>query len=156
MRKCRTCGVPAGAQAYSLNFTAVPNGPLAFLSTWPTGQSLPLVSTLNAPTGAVTANAAIVPAGTNGSIDLYVYNSADVIVDINGHFAAPGVGGLSLYSVTPCRISDSRYPAATHAHLAGDQQCMRHPVRREGVYPERDPASPSNDASVAIAATSNR
>ena len=62
------CGVPANAQAYSLNATAVPSGPLGNLTLWPTGQAQPLVSTLNAPTGAVVANAAIVPAGS-GSAD---------------------------------------------------------------------------------------
>src|SRR5205807_1943938 len=62
------CAVPAAAQSYSLNYTVVPTGPLGFLTTWPAGQTQPLVSTLNAPTGAVTANAAIVPAGTNGDI----------------------------------------------------------------------------------------
>jgi hypothetical protein len=45
------CGVPANAQAYSLNATVVPSGPLGYLTLWPTGQAQPLVSTLNAPTG---------------------------------------------------------------------------------------------------------
>jgi len=50
-RFCRapaTC--PRRPQAYSLNYTSVPSGPLGFLTTFPTGQSQPLVSTLNAPT----------------------------------------------------------------------------------------------------------
>ncbi len=41
------CSIPATAQAYSLNVTVVPKGPLAYLSLWPTGQTQPLVSTLN-------------------------------------------------------------------------------------------------------------
>ena len=57
------CSIPANAQAYSLNLTAVPAGPLGFLSAWPAGSPQPGSSTLNAPTGAVTANAAIVPRG---------------------------------------------------------------------------------------------
>src|SRR5207302_1985615 len=62
------CGVPANAQAYSLNMTVVPlSGVLSFLTTWPAGQSQPVVSTLNAFTGTVTANAAIVPAGAGGA-----------------------------------------------------------------------------------------
>lgn len=102
------CGLPAGAQAYSLNFTAVPRGSLGYLTTWPTGQSQPTVSTLNATTGAVTANAAIVPAGADGSISVYASNDTDLVVDINGYFAAPGTGGLSLYNVQPCRVRDTR------------------------------------------------
>ncbi|HEV3036941.1 MAG TPA: hypothetical protein VHA33_04055 [Candidatus Angelobacter sp.] len=102
------CNVPAVAQAYSLNYTSVPNGPLGFLTTWPAGQSQPLVSTLNAPTGAVTANAAIVPAGTNGDISVFVTNNSDLVIDIDGYFAPAAGGGLSLYSLNPCRVLDTR------------------------------------------------
>ncbi len=105
-----SCNVPSSAQAYSLNFTAVPHTPLGYLTTWPTGQTQPLVSTLNAPTGVVTANAAIVPAGSNGAIDVFVTNDSDVVIDINGYFAPPGSGGLSLYNVQPCRVLDTRNP----------------------------------------------
>src|SRR5205814_2647882 len=87
------CGVPASAQAYALNMTVVPSGPLGFLSTWPSGTPQPGVSTLNAPTGTVTANAAIVPAGSNGGIRVISTNTTDLIIDINGFFAAPGVPG---------------------------------------------------------------
>ncbi len=105
------CNIPATAQAYSMNFTSVPQpGGLGFLTTWPAGQSQPLVSTLNAPTGAVTANAAIVPAGTNGDISVFVTNNSDLVIDIDGYFAPPSVGGLSLYSLNPCRVLDTRNP----------------------------------------------
>lgn len=102
------CNIPATAQAYSLNVTAVPHGTLSYLTTWPVGRAQPLVSTLNAPTGTVTANAAVVPAGTNGNISVYVSDAADVILDVNGYFAPPVTGGLSLYPVTPCRVLDTR------------------------------------------------
>jgi FtsP/CotA-like multicopper oxidase with cupredoxin domain len=102
------CGLPASAQAYSLNVTAVPHSTLNYLTTWPTGQAQPNVSTLNASTGAVTANAAIVPAGSGGEVSLFVYDDADVILDVNGYFAPPATGGLSLYTTTPCRALDTR------------------------------------------------
>ncbi|HVP10144.1 MAG TPA: hypothetical protein VMV94_03040, partial [Phycisphaerae bacterium] len=107
------CNIPATAQAYSLNFAAVPKGPLGYLSVWPTGQAQPLVSTLNALTGTVTANAAIVPAGSNGSIDIFASNPTDLVIDINGYFAPLATGGLSLYSITPCRVLDTRQPAGS-------------------------------------------
>ncbi|MCC6368837.1 MAG: hypothetical protein IT165_35395 [Bryobacterales bacterium] len=44
------------------------------------------MSTLNAFDGSVTSNAAIVPASPNGSISIYVTDSAHVILDINGYF----------------------------------------------------------------------
>ncbi len=105
------CNIPATAKAYSLNFTSVPKGPLGFLTTWPAGSTQPLVSTLNAPTGAVTANAAIVPAGTNGDISVFVTNSSDLVIDINGYFAPPDTGGLSFFPLAPCRVLDTRNPA---------------------------------------------
>ncbi len=68
----------------------------------------PTVSTLNNPTATVVANAAIVPAAPDGDIDVYAYNSTDLIIDINGYFAAPGQSGLSLYPIAPCRVLDTR------------------------------------------------
>jgi len=84
-----TCTVPAEATAYSLNVTVVPHGPLAYLTLWPTGQPPPLVSTLNSFEGKVVANAALVPAGSGGSVDVFVSNTAEVIIDINGFFLPP-------------------------------------------------------------------
>jgi hypothetical protein len=99
--------------AYSLNFTAVPyphqGDPLGYLELWPTGQQpLNPVSTLNNPTGTNVANAAIVPAGTHGEITAYANDDTNLLIDINGYFAAPGQGGLSLYPLAPCRVFDSR------------------------------------------------
>ncbi len=103
-----SCSIPATAQAYSLNFTAVPNGALGYITAWPAGQTQPLVSALNAPTGAVTANASIVQAGTAGAVNVYASNNTNLVIDVNGYFAAPGSGGLSLYTLTPCRVDDTR------------------------------------------------
>jgi hypothetical protein len=108
------CGIPATAQAYSLNLAAVPKGPLGYLTAWPAGQAQPSVASLNAPTGTVVANAAIVPAGVNGGIDIYSTDPTDLVIDINGYFAPPGApGALSFYASAPCRVLDSRLPAGT-------------------------------------------
>lgn len=80
------CGIPANASAFALNVTAVPQGPLIFLTIWPDGIAQPNVSTLNSPSGTFLANAAIIPAGTNGAVDVYVSNTSDVIIDVNGYF----------------------------------------------------------------------
>ncbi|HXN46297.1 MAG TPA: fibronectin type III domain-containing protein, partial [Bryobacteraceae bacterium] len=103
------CGTPATARAYSLNVTAVPAGYLGYLTTWPTGGAQPLVSTLNSWTGKVVANAALVPAGTNESVSVFVSDPSNVILDINGYFGQPGLpGALSFYPVAPCRVADTR------------------------------------------------
>ena len=103
-----TCNLPSTAQAYSLTVTALPQTTLSYLTSWPTGEAQPYVSTLNSSTGAVTANAAIVAAGTSGEISIFVSDAADVILDVDGYFAPPTAEGLSLYTVTPCRVLDTR------------------------------------------------
>jgi hypothetical protein len=91
--------VPSIAQAYSFNITVVPpgttfpgnvnpSGALGYLTIWPTGVAQPVVSTLNSFLGTVVANAAIVPAGTSGSVDVFVFNNTDLIIDINGYYAS--------------------------------------------------------------------
>jgi hypothetical protein len=102
------CNIPSDAKAYSFNVTSVPHGPLGYLTMWPTGATQPLASTLNAPTGTVTANAALVPAGTKGAISVFVTGTTDLVLDINGYFADPSANGLSLYMLDPCRVIDTR------------------------------------------------
>ena len=103
-----TCNIPSSAAAYSLNFSVVPYGPLGYMTVWPTGQTRPVVSTLNDIPGTIIANAAIVVAGTGGNVSVYPTNDTDLVIDINGYFAATGTGGLSLYGVQPCRVIDTR------------------------------------------------
>ena len=104
-----SCSIPASAQAYSLNLTAVPPGSLGYLSAWPAGQARPVVSTLNSMNGRTVANAAIVPAGGSGAIDIFASDPTDLVIDINGYFAPPGgPGALYLYPVSPCRVADTR------------------------------------------------
>ena len=92
------CGVPAAAQAYSLNFAAVPKSPtLGFLTAWPAGQSQPLVASLNDPTGTILANAVVVPAGTGGAVNVFTTDNTDLVIDIDGFFAPEGPGGLSVH-----------------------------------------------------------
>jgi hypothetical protein len=113
VQQATACNIPSSVQAYSLNITAIPSrgAPLGYVSMWPAGQTRPVVSTLNALTGTITANAAIVPAGTGGDILAYASgNNTDLVVDINGYFAAAGSGTdpMSLYNLTPCRVLDTR------------------------------------------------
>jgi len=81
------CNIPASARAYSLNATVVPSGALSYLTLWPAGITRPTVSTLNAPDGSLTSNAALVPAGLDGAIDAFVTGPTHLILDLNGYFA---------------------------------------------------------------------
>jgi len=105
-----SCGVPSSAVAYSFNVTVLPAaGGLDYLTVWPKGEPQPTVSTLNDNTGTVVANAAIVPAGSENATAFYAHsNNTNLLLDVDGYFAAPGTNGLSMYPVAPCRVLDTR------------------------------------------------
>ncbi len=80
-------GIPATAKAYAVNVTALPGGnPMPFLTGYPTGQPQPNASILNAFQGQIVTNAAIIPAGANGAINIYAYRRTDVVVEVSGYF----------------------------------------------------------------------
>src|SRR5208283_353858 len=101
------CADLSTAAAYSLNVTVVPPGPLGYLTIWPTGETQPVVSTLNSLDGRVKANAAIVPA-SNNAVSVFVSNTTDVVLDIDGYFAPVSNSTLAFYPLTPCRVADTR------------------------------------------------
>ncbi len=101
------CADLSTASAYSLNPTVVPHGRLGYLTVWPTGEDQPNVSTLNSD-GRVKANAAIVAAGYQGSINVFATNTTDLVLDIEGYFAPPGNSTLAFYTLPPCRVADTR------------------------------------------------
>jgi hypothetical protein len=105
------CGTLPSAAAYSMNVTVVPQGTLGYLTIWPTGQPQPLASTLNSVDGRVKADAAITQAGTSGQVSVYVTNTTDVIIDVNGYFTPPTTSTLAFYPLTPCRVADTRNPS---------------------------------------------
>ena len=55
------------------------------------------------------ANAAIVPAGARGAVSVFVSNTTNVVLDIDGYFA-PASQTLAFYPLTPCRVADTRDP----------------------------------------------
>jgi hypothetical protein len=106
------CSVPSNAAAYSFNVTVLPTqGSLDYLTVWPQGVAMPVVSTLNDGPGTVVANAAIVPAGPNSKTAFFAHNhNTDLLLDVNGYFAPANAAPnpLSLFTLTPCRILDTR------------------------------------------------
>jgi hypothetical protein len=101
--------IPATAAAYSLNVTLVPvGGPVSYLTIWPTDQVQPTVSTMNSLDGRVKADAAIVSAGTLGAVNVFVSDTTNVVIDINGYFMPNGGSTLAFYPLTPCRVFDTR------------------------------------------------
>ena len=111
----KSCGHLSAAVSYSLNVTLIPkNGaPVSYLTIWPAGKTQPAVSTMNSLDGRIKATAAIVQAGASGAVNVFVANTADVVIDIDGYFAPPSAQTLQFYPLTACRVADtrlSRYP----------------------------------------------
>ncbi len=69
----------------------------ATLTIWPHGQSQPTVSTMNSLDGRVKANAAIVPAGMDGGVSVYVTDTTNVVLDIDGYFIPATDSALAFY-----------------------------------------------------------
>jgi uncharacterized repeat protein (TIGR03803 family) len=122
LAQTKGCADLSSAAAYSLNVTVVPSGPLGYLTLWPTGKNQPGVSTLNSLDGRIKANAAIVPAGASQAVSVYVTQTANVILDIDGYFAPVSGSTLAFYHLAPCRVADTRYttfpPGLGSPHLS--------------------------------------
>ena len=97
----------SGVAAVSVNVTvANTDAPSygGYVTVYPCGQTPPNASNLNFTKGKVVPNAVIAPVAADGTICVYVYGQSEVIVDVNGWFAAGG--GFS--GMTPVRVSDTR------------------------------------------------
>jgi hypothetical protein len=81
-------GLPSTAGAWSLNVQFRPISTASYITLFPTGTTRPLVSTTVATPAGFTTDAAIVPAGTSGDIDVYCQYAGRVVIDINGYYAS--------------------------------------------------------------------
>ncbi len=81
--------VPIGANAVSVNFATDQSASPGFLTAFPSGGVLPLVSNLNFSTSAPISNAAIVRLAPAGAVDVFVNQTTHVIIDLNGYFTGP-------------------------------------------------------------------
>lgn len=112
-------GVPADAKAVALNVTVVNPRVAGYLTVYPCGATMPVVSNLNFRAAQVVASTAVVPVGGDGAVCVYQSAAAHVIVDLNGSFAATS----GFVPVTPTRMLDTRGGAAavpgqvTRVHL---------------------------------------
>jgi len=78
---------PNGVSAVALNVTVTnPIGP-GFVTVYPCGQR-PVVSSVNFVAGQTVANAVIAPLSASGELCFFSNLDTDLVVDINGFFAA--------------------------------------------------------------------
>jgi hypothetical protein len=83
-------GVPADAKAVVLNLTVATPTKAGYIRAYPDGGTEPGVSNVNFVANQTIPNAAIVPVGADGDIDIALTGpgSARMVVDVNGYFSA--------------------------------------------------------------------
>jgi len=97
------CGLPAGTDAISANFTVVAAGGIpagSFLLAWPTGQAPPPTAILTYGPGQIISNAAIVPLGPGEQLNVNVSGSTHIVMDVNGYFTDQYNPGVSFHAVS--------------------------------------------------------
>ena len=107
----------ADATAAVLNVTEVSGSASSLLTVYPYGTSRPNASNLNFAAHTVIANLVTVTLGANagnGWINIYnALGSVDVLVDVEGYFAAPAVMGQVqglFHPIAPIRVCDTGAP----------------------------------------------
>ena len=96
--------VPAnGVGAVSLNVTSTGSASAGFITAYSCGAR-ELVSSVNFPAGGTVGNAVIAPLSSSGTVCFYSSTPTDIVVDINGWFAA----GEGFTTVGPKRVFDTR------------------------------------------------
>lgn len=99
--------VPASATAVVLNVTAVDPTAAGFLTVYPEGGTLPVVSSVNFAAGSIVPNAVTVGLSATGMVTVYNNTgSTNVVVDVDGYYtASPPSAGSGLYNaVAPTRV----------------------------------------------------
>jgi len=84
------CGIPPAARSVAINIAVTqPTPGPGFLSFYPGGTSLPLVSTLNYRSGQTRANNATVSLGAVGDLAVHcgqASGTVHVVIDVSGYF----------------------------------------------------------------------
>jgi subtilisin family serine protease len=75
-----------------------------YATVYPCDAALPDASNLNFTTGATVPNSVISPLSADGHLCVFVYGSADIIIDVNGAFDS----GVGYGSIVPARLADTR------------------------------------------------
>jgi hypothetical protein len=106
--------VPADAKAVFLNITSVNSDAEGWITAFPCGTNPPNASNVNLLPGRARANLVAATIGGDGNVCLFVSQSSDVIVDLEGYVPASS----SFVAVAPERVLETR-PGATQTSYSG-------------------------------------
>lgn len=106
-------GVPeSDVSSVVLNTTVTQPSTAGYVTAYPTGDSIPLASTINFVKGQTVANRTVVPLGYDGSVSFFnAAGTTPIIVDVVGWFTAgtdDEATGSYFVPVTPKRLVDTR------------------------------------------------
>jgi hypothetical protein len=109
------------AVAVALNITVTQPGGEGFVTAYPCGGPVPLVSNVNYAPGQTVPNSAVVPLGAGRSICLFSSTATHVIVDLAGSFSG---SGAALTTVVPARLLDTRSGTGGWFGVLGHSQAV--------------------------------
>jgi hypothetical protein len=95
----------------ALNVTTTSVDGPGYATVWPHGEAMPATSSVNASEpGETAANAAVVPVGEAGMLDMSTFESAHLVADLTGYWVSAGstVDGRLQSVSTPTRLLDTR------------------------------------------------
>lgn len=121
--------------AVAITVTALPTTFDGFVTVFPSGDPRPVVSTVNTRPDRVVANAAVVPTGVDGAIDVYGLRGGDVVIDLSAVFVATEDAAAGRFvPIGPLRAVDTRTAAPPAGALGpGDELVVPLP---SGVAPD--------------------
>ncbi len=97
-------GVPADAEAVSLNVTVTQPAAAGYVTVFPCAAARPTTSTLNFAAGQTVANSVIVGVGAGGKVCAYSTARTHIVADYAGYFPK----GSAFTAVQPKRLRDTR------------------------------------------------
>ncbi|HEY1831968.1 MAG TPA: hypothetical protein VGG38_17175 [Acidimicrobiales bacterium] len=104
-------GVPASATAVVLNVAVTNTTAPSYITTYPTGSSPSSATASQVFVGGETLSSQVIAGvGTGGQVTIANFaGSADIVVDVDGYFSAPGgTGSLLTILSSPVRLIDTR------------------------------------------------
>lgn len=129
-------GAPASASAVVMNVTVTNTTAASFLTVYPTGAPRPLASNLNWVARQAVPNLVEVPVGAGGQVTFYNgLGFTDVVVDLEGYFAAPNGSAGEFQPLAPARILDTRTGNGASTAKLGSAQTLNLQVTGRGGVP---------------------
>ncbi|HAP75368.1 MAG TPA: hypothetical protein DCR14_04730 [Acidimicrobiaceae bacterium] len=111
-------GVPSNATAVALNIAGINPSATGWITAFPCGITMPIVSNVNPTVSATKQNFAIVPIPASGEVCFYTHSATDMRIDVLGYFTGSGDG--TIVPATPTRVTDTRDVYRVEMNLGTD------------------------------------